>query len=151
MFLNRVKVGEMKSLSFARMVTNLMVEGKLGIYKSDFTIIYGDFTEEYIEALKDTIIENVSKIPLCVTDSIGSYRNYFYVVREDGSTGCVKIYGRQRIKGVRWEDKRPTMAITAVKVGSSGYTDEEIFAGILPTLSPFNSAWVEVEIDNESK
>ena len=147
--MKQINIGKVGIISFVKKITELMVVGKLDNERSDFTIIYGDFTPEYINAFKEQIEKNVSKIPRCSTDSTtGLHRNYFWVKREDGSTGCIKMYGKGRMKGVRWEDKRPSMAITAVKAGTSKCIDEEIFAGVLLTLTPQNPVWVEVEIDD---
>ena len=129
-----------------------MVTGKLDEHLSDFTIIYGDYTPEWIAAFKDHITDNVSKIPGCSTDTTsGVYYNYFWVKREDGSTGCIRVFGRCRVKGLRWEDHRPSMLITTVKTGVNKFDDEEIYSGALMSLTPQNPIWLEAEIDNAAK
>ena len=132
---------------FVDMVTDLMVTGKLGDERSDFTIIYGDFIPEWIDMVKNRIERKIEKIPDHSVGRVSNfYSSYFWVKRPDGSTGCIKMYGRGRIKGVRWEDKRPEMAIIALKTGVSKYIDTEIYASILPSLTPQNPTWIEMEI-----
>lgn len=144
---NKTDIGKLDTKSFVDTVTTLMVTGNLGEESSNFTVIYGDFIPMYIESIKNQISRKIEKIPDHTTDnSEGSYNNYFWVNRPDGSTGCIKLYGRQRIKGCRWEGKRPDMAMVALKTGVSRYTDEEIYAGILPSLTPQNPSWIELEI-----
>ena len=126
-----------------------MVTGKFHEHRSDFTTIYGNYTPEFIEAFKDRIEETVSKISGCsVGRTTGFYNSYFWVEREDGSTGCIKMYGPGRQKGISWRGYRPKMLITTVKTGVSVYSDDEIHAGVIPSLTPQNPVWLEVEIND---
>lgn len=131
-------------------VAEILVTGKLGGYDVDFFVIHGDFTQEYMEAFKERLAERIVSISECtITEPVSYNSPYFAVFREDGSSGCLRMFHQnQMLKGVRWDDKRPVLAIILRKKGSTANLDESIYASILPCLTIHSHGIIDIEVDD---
>jgi hypothetical protein len=133
---------------------NLLTKGKVEDLNVDFSVVHGQFTEEWQKDFLSTLTGYILENSRCeVLPPLGRpWQPYYVVKRENGTAGCIKMFPfNKHLKGVRWEGRRPEVGIIISKIGSNINIDESIYGSILPCLKVRNHGLIKLELQNAAE